>query len=57
MICPNCGNDSLSHDGDFTYDDVGYVGEGTVTFYWCLICGAHVEVCVPEESSDSNEKV
>lgn len=49
MICPNCKNDSLSHDGDFTYEDLGYIGEGTVSFFECLVCGAQVEVCVPAE--------
>ena len=50
MICPNCKNDSLSHDGDFAYEDLGYIGEGTVSFFECLVCGAQVEVCVPDET-------
>lgn len=56
MICPNCGQDSLSHNNDFTYDDMGYIGEGTVSCFECLNCGALVEVCVPDEPDINNRK-
>lgn len=50
MICPTC-NCQMSHDNDFTYDDLGYIGEGTVSFYECLNCGTMIEVDVPEETN------
>ena len=49
MNCPIC-NSPMSHDNDFTYEDVGYVGEGVVSFYECLNCGTMVEVDIPEDS-------
>ena len=55
MICPTCGKE-LSHDNDFSYEDLGYIGEGTVSFFECLVCGTSVEVCVPEKQEGRSDK-
>ena len=54
MNCPTCGCE-MSHDNDFTYDDLGYLGEGTVSFYECLNCGTMVEVDIPEDTINRKE--
>ena len=47
MKCPHCGAE-MSFDNQFTYDDMNYIGEGTVCFYSCMRCETTVEVCVPD---------
>lgn len=46
MICPVC-KAKMSYDNDFTFDGLGYIGEGIVSFYECLNCGTLVEVDIP----------
>ena len=50
MKCPTCGTDRLGLSSNFTYDECGYIGEGTVCFYECDNCGTIVEVCVPDKN-------
>ena len=51
--CPVCKTDKhMSWDSNFTYEDLGYIGEGVVTFYECLKCGTQIEICIPEKSEE-----
>ena len=50
VICPICENDKhMSFDNQFSYEDVGYIGDGTVYFYECLTCGTQIEISIPIE--------
>ena len=50
VICPICENDKhMSFDNQFSYEDVGYIGDGTVYFYECLKCGTQIEISIPIE--------
>lgn len=51
LMCPVCGTDKhMSWQSDFTFDDLGRDGKGTVHFYECLSCGTSIEISVPEDS-------
>ena len=43
-ICPCCHQGLLIWKSDFSFEDVGYEGDGIVTFYECDSCGAEIEV-------------
>lgn len=43
-ICPCCRQGMLIWKSDFSFEDVGYEGDGIVTFYECDACGAEIEV-------------
>jgi len=48
--CPNCKSKKVSWDSNFTFEDYGYDGEGTVSFLECLDCGTTIEICVPDKN-------
>ena len=52
--CANCGSRQVSWQSDFGFEDMGYEGEGIVTFYECLNCGAQIEYDI--RTDDENEK-
>ena len=52
--CANCLSRSVYVISNFSYEECGYEGEGTVTFYECSNCGAEIEYCVPAKL-DSDE--
>ena len=49
--CFHCLNKSLCWDSDFSFEDLGYEGEGIVHILHCSSCGAEVEyrIAVDEE--------
>ena len=51
--CPICkGKHCISWDGDITYDDIGYDGNGTVTNLHCKNCGTEIEIRIPITDGD-----
>ncbi len=55
--CFHCLNNSVIWSGDFTFEDMGYEGEGIVHICHCTHCGAEIEYRIPidTEESDGNE--
>lgn len=49
--CPICGK-RLIWDNDFTYEDPGLDGIGTVSFYHCE-CGIEIELYQPEGEEEN----
>lgn len=45
--CFHCGCTEVCWDSDFTFDDLGYEGEGLVQFCHCPNCGAQIEYDIP----------
>ena len=41
MICWHCFDDSVHYENEFTFEEYGLQGEGTVTTYHCETCGAN----------------
>ena len=41
--CFNCLTRSVIWDADFTFDDMGYDGDGVVHICHCSNCGAEIE--------------
>lgn len=41
--CFHCGNRSVVWDSDFSFEDMGYDGEGIVNVCHCTNCGAYIE--------------
>ena len=52
--CFHCLTKSVIWDSDFTFEDVGYEGEGLVQFCHCTNCGAEIEYRIPDNET-SNE--
>lgn len=50
--CVNCGKKSLMWQSDFDFEELGYEGEGIVSFYTCSNCGAEIECAVPINTTD-----
>lgn len=57
--CFHCGERSVIWQGDFTFEDFGYEGEGIIHVYYCSNCGADIEYHVPlsddNDASDNKE--
>lgn len=51
--CFHCGNHTVSWDSDFTFEDLGYIGEGMVHMLHCNNCGAIIEYRLEEEDEDA----
>lgn len=49
--CFNCGGD-VCWDNDFSYEDMGYGGDGIVHMCHCTKCGAEIEYRVPLKAND-----
>ena len=47
--CFNCGNKSVIWDNDFSFDEMGYEGEGIVRLCHCCKRGAEIEYRIAEE--------
>ena len=47
--CPACGG-KLVWQSDFTFEDYGYEGDGIVSVYQCITCGADIEVSTRVDS-------
>lgn len=54
--CFHCGTNSVVWQNDFTFDDVGYDGNGIVQFLTYMHCGAEIEYRIafdePEDAVD-----
>lgn len=50
--CFHCGHDTVIWDNDFTYADMGLMGEGFVHVLHCANCGAEIHVLIPDEEDD-----
>ena len=44
--CFHCGQNAVSWDADFDFDDYGIDGEGVINTCHCNNCGAHIEYYV-----------
>ena len=56
LECPKCGTDKhMRWQSDFTVEDLGRDGNGTVHFYECLKCGTTIEICIPDDDEENNE--
>ena len=57
--CFHCGHRAVIWDGDFSYEDYGYEGDGIVQECHCTHCGARISYMIPcganEEGSEENE--
>lgn len=54
FYCPRCGKQSAVWQNDFDVADLGYDGEGIVTYYTCSECGSEIEV-ITRENNDGEE--
>lgn len=52
--CFHCGAMAVSWDSDFTFEEMGYDGEGVVNCCHCNNCGAEIEYRVAIETEDEN---
>ena len=54
--CFHCCTKSVSWDSDFSFEDMGYEGDGIVHIRHCNNCGAEIEYRIPfpndEEEND-----
>lgn len=53
--CFHCCTNSVIWDNDFSYEDMGYEGEGIVHICHCVRCGAEIEYRIPLDSNDNDE--
>lgn len=51
-ICFNCGSHKVIWGNDWSFDDLDYEGEGIVSTYTCMDCGAEYEVRVAFEEGE-----
>ena len=52
--CLHCGKRAVIWDNDFSFEDMGYDGDGIVHIYHCTHCGAEIECRVSvEDEMDS----
>ena len=50
--CFHCCTKSVIWDGDFSFEDVGYDGEGIVHYCHCTNCGAKIEYYIRLDKED-----
>ena len=50
--CFHCLKYAVIWDNDFSFEDMGYEGEGIVNCCHCTNCGAEIEYKVAEEQKD-----
>ena len=51
--CFHCGEKGVIWDNDFSFDEMGYEGEGIVHICHCSRCGAEIEYRIAEERNES----
>ena len=54
--CFHCLNNSVIWSGDFTFEDMGYEGDGIVHICYCTHCGAEIEYRVPIDVEENKEE-
>lgn len=52
--CFHCGEEVV-WDNDFTYEDLGYEGEGIIHMCHCPNCGAEIEYRIPLDNDEEDE--
>ena len=52
--CFHCGTEFVVWDSDFSFEDMGYEGDGIVHILHCAKCGAEIEYKVPIDSLEDN---
>ena len=50
--CFHCGMRTVIWQSDFTFEEMGYEGEGVVHVCRCTHCGADIEYRVAEKQED-----
>lgn len=53
--CFYCLANAVIWDSDFTFEDLGYEGEGIVHFCHCAHCGAEIEYRIPINNEEDEE--
>lgn len=51
----HCLTKSVCWDNDFSFEDMGYEGEGIVHMCHCCNCGAEIEYRVPIDDPERGE--
>lgn len=54
FTCFHCGKDTVIWDSDFSFEDIGYEGEGIVHLFHCTHCDAEIEYRIPFEDEEEN---
>lgn len=54
--CYHCGSKRVAWMNDFMFEDVGCDGDGIVSFFQCLDCGAEIEVYVSYDNEESDKE-
>lgn len=52
--CFHCGAASVFWQSDFSYEDLGYEGDGIVHMCHCVNCGADIEYRIPLKKEDAD---
>lgn len=55
--CFHCLARAVIWDIDFSFDDVGYEGEGLIHFCHCANCGAEIEYAIRFDVEEEEEDV
>ena len=51
--CFHCGERAVIWDGDFTFEDYGYEGDGVINTLHCENCGAEITYAVAIEEDNN----
>lgn len=56
--CFHCCREAVIWDSDFSFEEMGYEGEGIVHICHCTKCGAEIEyrVAIKKEDTDGEEE-
>lgn len=54
--CFHCGADEVIWQADFTFEDMGYEGNGLVHLCHCMNCGADIEYQIPYDTEEEKGK-
>lgn len=55
--CFHCLQKAVIWDNDFTFEDMGYEGEGLVHMCHCTNCGAQIEYAISQEDEDESKEI
>ena len=53
--CFHCMTDSVVWDADFSFEDMGYEGEGVVNCCHCANCGAEIMYAVRTDTEEEQK--
>ena len=54
-ICPNCGRAKLHWDSDCSFDEMDFEGNGIVSEFHFVECGADITMFIPETNPYKEE--